>query len=158
MRGDDLLARTFEWLSAGQELVPKDAEGIDVAPVVNHSGRRLLGRHVCRCADHDTRAGDGLIVGDVCGNRSRDAEVREEHVVARQEDVVRFDVAMRDPGRMRVGQRVGKLVEDSDRFTNRQRAGTQAAAERFAVDERHDVERQPVDGARSRRAAECADA
>ena len=147
MRRHELLAGALERRCAGQELVGDHAEGVDVAPVIDGCGGDLLRRHVGGRADHDARAGDGVIVGGVGGDRARNAEVGEEHVAAGQQHVVRLDIAMDDARRVRVRERVRDFAEHADGVRDRHRAGAQPAAERFAVDVRHDVEGQIIDGA-----------
>ena len=100
------------------------------------------------CADHHARPGYRLILADVCRKRVGHAKVREGDVPVRQQDVVRLDVAVNDARRVRVRQRIDHFSEQSRGFRNRQPSlALKPGAQRFAVDERHHVERQAVGGA-----------
>ncbi len=112
--------------------------------MIDRTRHDLLRRHVGGRADHDPGAGHRGAVG-VRGQRARDAEVREEDVAIGDEHVVRLHVAVDDPLRMGVRQRVGQLAEDAHGRPDRQAlVASQPAAQRFAVDERHDVEQRAV--------------
>ena len=64
---------------------------------------------------------------------------------ARQEHVVRLDVAVYDALAMSVGERVGDFGEELHRFVNRQLPlARESAAKVVAIHERHDVVEEPV--------------
>ena len=77
---------------AGQTAVEHAAQGVDVAAAVDVFGiARLFRRHVDRRAGRVARAGQRQIVRDALGQ----AEIGDlHHPLARDENVVRFDVAM----------------------------------------------------------------
>ena len=92
---------------SGGELVEDDAAGIDVAPCIELVRAALLRRHVLG------GAGDDAVLLCRQGALERDTEVADLHdhgrasvvVVARHEDqVLRLDVAMDNPARVRVRQ------------------------------------------------------
>jgi hypothetical protein len=94
--GEYLLRIAREWRLADEHLVRHHAERVDVGAVVGGwIGRRLLRRHVGRCAQRDAGAGQVRRRGGVA-HRFGDTEVRNQGVAARQEDVLRLDVAMDD--------------------------------------------------------------
>ena len=148
MSRHDVLTAAAERGLASQKFVCHDAECVDVAPAIDGRRRDLLWRHVGGRAYHQARTGHRLIPGDVRGDRASHAEVRQEHMPTRQQDVVRLDVAMNDAGGVRVGQHIRHFSKNSNGVGNGQRPlTTKPAAERLAIDERHHVERQAVGGA-----------
>ena len=97
---------------------------------------------------------------------SRDAEIAlatpKSVTVAdagREQNVVRLDVAMDDAAAVRVDERARDVLEDAHRFAHGERAARQSRAQRLALDERHDEERQRRRALAARSApARCADA
>ncbi len=90
-----------------QQLVERHAQRVDVAPMVDDRPlrHRLLGAHVSQRPDHvagHRQAGFGL--------HPRQAEVGDPEVAPGvDQQVGRLDVAVDDPQRMRVIQRLGRL-------------------------------------------------
>jgi len=97
----------------------------------------LLGRHVRRRADGDSRLGQPR----AALHRPRDAEVGDHRPSAfgLQEDVVGLDVAVDDAAQMGVRQRVGDLGEGATHFFDgAKRSKLQVRRQRAASHERHD--------------------
>ena len=85
--------RAGEWGFAMQQLVQDHAEGVDVGARVDRLSLHLLGRHVCRRADHASGGRKAVLVVD----QLRDAEVEDLGLAAvRDQDVVRLQVAVDD--------------------------------------------------------------
>ncbi len=118
---DDTMAHhrqvlALERLVAGQHLVEHHAQREEVGPVVHLLALDLLRRHVVGRAEELT------LLGEVRAVEPGDAEVRDLHPVVRgDEDVRRLDVAVDDPVRMRVVQRVPHLGDGVDHELHRQR-------------------------------------
>jgi hypothetical protein len=123
-------------------------------------GGRLLGRHVRRGAEGDAHRGDvsrvpraPIALGAVAaaggrGDRLRHPEVGDHREAAGEHHVVRLDVAVHDPLRVRVGERRRHLAQDPHGHRHRQLAAAgEPRPQRLPLDERHRVERQPVGGA-----------
>jgi len=123
VRREDLLGRhPGEGRASGQHLVGHDAEGVDVRPLVDVLlRRRLLRRHVGRRAERHAHGGHVLATGRLA-ERLGHAEVHHQRVAARQHHVVGLDIAVHDPARVGVRQRVGHLTQDANRVGNRQLA------------------------------------
>jgi hypothetical protein len=98
---------------AGEHLVEHAAERVDVGGRPDLVPRRLLGGHVHRRPDRHARLRE-LLTGGIVG-RARDAEVGDERVLAREEDVLRLDVAVDDPLLVRVVERAADLEGDAER-------------------------------------------
>ena len=77
-------------------------------------GRALLGAHVGKRADGEARVGEAAAARAAHG--ARDAEVADERVPFREEDVLGLDVAVDDVVRMRVREGVGDLAREADRL------------------------------------------
>ena len=73
----------------------------------------------------------------VAADKTRDAEIADQRVVAAQQDVLRLDIAMNDAAAVRVIQRIGDLARDAQRLDERQPAAVQPLAQRLPFDERH---------------------
>ena len=143
--------RSGEQRLAGEQLVRHRAERVDVGAVIDvRVAGGLLGRHVRRRADRraDLRERRGSGVGARRADRLRDAEVGDDRRAAREQHVVRLDVAVHDAALVRVRQRLRDVVQDADDFGDRERSAREPRAQRFAFDERHRVEGQPVRVAR----------
>ena len=98
----------------------------------------LLRTHVRRRADDDSCAGERATVH--LRQRARDAEVGDAGLVAREQDVVRLDVAMHDAECMCVGERVAHRARDVERVVDRQLPfAQQPGAQRLAAHKRHHV-------------------
>ena len=115
-------ARPAKGGCAGEHLVRRDAERVDVGAMVDVGiGGGLLGRHVERRAER--RAGVGERVPSRSppraprrAERLGDAEVGDRGRAAGEQDVVRLDVAMHDAALVRVGERARDVLEDRDRL------------------------------------------
>ena len=96
--------------SAGEHLVQDAGQAVDIAPPIQGERcRRLLGTHVIDGADRDSRLGELLCVGALY--RAGNAEVGEQCVPVRQEDVAGLHVAVNEAERVRVGESVGLIAE-----------------------------------------------
>ena len=109
--------------------------------------RRLLRRHVRGRADARAhlrqRAAGRLGLGR--GQGLGDAEVGHDRRVARQQDVLGFDVAVDHTLCVRVGQGPRHVPDDGDRLGDGDGAlAREPLAERASLHERHRVVRQPV--------------
>jgi hypothetical protein len=126
---------------AAQHLEQARPERVEVAALVDLRAGRLLRRHVGGRADDRVLARDPLGVGD-----ERHAEVAQQRlVVVAEPDVARLDVAVHDPARVRVGQRVGGVARDPQRLPQRKRAvGAEALGHRAAGDVLADEVRGPL--------------
>ena len=108
-----------------------------------HAGRHLVtGSGACEtCA-----ASTSWVVPAVNGGRPAiNSEVHDERVPAREQHVVRLDVAMRDAVRVGVGERVHDLHEDLHRVVDRQLAvPVEPVAQRLAFHVRHHIVEEPA--------------
>ena len=146
---DDLLrVRAHVRRAARQHLVQHRAERVNIGPGRDFLlGGRLLGTHVVRCAQGQTRFRHASASGGAHGKR--DAEIRYHRTPIVQQDVLRLDVPMDDPVPVRVVERVGHLHRDAHRLVHAHlRFSIQLAAQRLALDVGHDVEQEAVRGAR----------
>ena len=100
---------------------------------------RLLGRHVLRCAEQRRFLRlDGLRAAQL-----RDPEIEDLGHLDRvagdlgldQEDVLRLEVAVDDAGPVRGAERRADAADDREDLVERQRAGREPLAERFALQE-----------------------
>ncbi len=102
---------------AGQELVEEHAQGVDVRACVHGIARDLLRRDVVRCAADEPRLGDRAARPAPALQELGDPEVQHGHpvwvaVLGLDEDVVRLEIAVDDPHRVRLRERVAHLGED----------------------------------------------
>ena len=124
--GDEVLAG--ERNLARQQLVEHRAERVDIAAVVHRTAARLLGRDVVARPQHRPGLGQASVDFD----RAGDPEVRHlRPAVLGQEHVLRLDVAMDEPVRVREREPVRNLQCELDRSALRQR--------RLALDQRLQV-------------------
>ena len=140
--GDDLLGGVAgERAPAGEQLVPDDAHGVQVRPVIGLPVRHgLLRRHVARRAQREPGRRDELRARRLV-QRLGHAEVHQQRVPAREHDVVWLDVAVDHPLAVGVGQRVEHVAQDPDGVLQGQLAlAREPVPERLALDVRHDVE------------------
>ena len=118
----------------GRHLIEHDTKRIQVAARVCIEALCLLGRNIVHRSNGLTTA---LLV-DVfqCGN----AEIRHlDHVVVRDHDVLRLDVAVDDAVRVRVLERFCNLRGIAQRLLRAEHAALrEALLERHALDELHD--------------------
>ena len=144
-RDHRLRRRRRERYLPGEHLVQHGAETVDVAPRVDVllSGR-LLGAHVGRGPHRCARSRETLFAR--VGERPRDAEVGDERMAARQEDVLRLDVAVDHTVPVRVLEGFRRLLRDADGHVHRELLlAVEPVAQRFPLDERH-REPEPVGG------------
>src|SRR5688572_13441224 len=140
-----LWIESAEWSSSSEQLVPDDAESIDVGPRIDHRvGCGLLGRHVGRCAERHAERGESRPASrSFIGCAAQcfgDTEIGDECVTAGNENVLRLYVAMNDSLRMRVAESIGDLAQDPRRFLHRQlTSARETVTQVLAVDERHRV-------------------
>jgi hypothetical protein len=114
--GNEVLA--LERNVARQQLEEHDAERVDVGGGVHRPAARLLGRDVVARPEHGPGLRHALDV-----ERSRDAEVGHLRLaVAVQQHVLRLDVAVNEPGRVREGESATDLRRHLERLPNGQRA------------------------------------
>ena len=136
--GDDRLCRaTGERRLAGEHLVEDAAQGIDVAPAIElRLGARLLRAHVHRGAERDAGLGQPLAAGRV--ERPGDTEVRDDTMIAREQDVLRLDVTVDDALPVGIAQGIGDLERDPDGVSQRElRLAGESLPKRLARDVRH---------------------
>jgi hypothetical protein len=116
-----------------EQLVRDDAECVDVGVWTERAAGHLLGRHVRRCPDRR------VALGERRGQRgvgARDAEVRDlDAAVAAEEDVLGFEVPMRDPVRLGVGEAGEDPLEHGEHL--RQSEMADEPAQRAAADVLH---------------------
>jgi hypothetical protein len=137
--------RALERPRPGRHLEQDRSERELVAPEVGRLARGLLGRHVADRAEHHARPGDrsrhrGLLRGlrVVQLGQLGEAEVEDLDVaVLRDHDVVGLEVAVLDPCRVRLGERVGHLHGDLERLARRELPAGQQVAQRAALDQLH---------------------
>ena len=139
---------TGERRFASQHLIRDDAERIEIAAGVEIAiPGGLLGRHVGRRADRDTRGSQTRCLTAVARGPGN-AEVGDQcpAVDAVQQDIVGLDVAVNDPARMRERQRIGHLEQPAAYVIDRQwTALLQLRGEIVAVDARHHEEHEIPD-------------
>jgi hypothetical protein len=139
VRGQHLVRREpRERRAAGNHFVRHRAERVDVGAVVDiRITRGLLRGHIRGRPERHADGGESTF-GFGLADRLRDAEIGDDGVMAREQHVVGLDVAMDHAARVRVGQRVGDVLEDPDRVAHRKLAfARQAGPERLALHERH---------------------
>jgi hypothetical protein len=147
--GDDRLrGRAEERRVARQHLVGDRPERVHVAARADLAlAHRLLGAHVVGSAER--HAGLGHPGATRLAGSQGDAEIRHQRLPVVQQDVLGLDVAMDDAVAVGIVERAGHLARDGEGLADGQLllAG-EPVAQRFAFDERHDVEEEPVDLAR----------
>ena len=149
-----------EGLLAGRELVEDRAERELVAAVVDRAAARLLRRHVTHRPEHGAggrlrrrRVGPGgragveplLPLARAVGDELGEAEVEQLHeAVGRDHDVLGLEVAVHDPGGVRLREPVRHLGADVEDAAGCERVALgHQLAQRLAVDELHHDVGQP---------------
>ena len=123
---------------AHQPEVGGEPEGVEVAASVELLTRSLLGAHELRRAHHFAHARHRRIRR--AGDPARHPEVHQQRSARRalQHDVVGLDVAVHHAASVRVGERVGDVLQQAHAFARRQRAGARdTLREALALDEAH---------------------
>ena len=133
---------------AAEQLVQDDAERPDVAADLRGArGAHLLGRHVERRADDRRRVGERHLPDRARAKDLGDAEIedlqqRRSVQAARDEEILRLEIAMHDPGGMRLDERLARLEDVLDGVGDGQRALLLAQLrEVHALEELEDHER-----------------
>lgn len=135
--------RPREWRAARDHLVENDAEREDVRAGVRRVAADLFGRHVADRSEDRTgggEVGDGRRGGPPGQGRrrSRQAEVDDLDVTVRgHPEVLRLEVPVRDPLRMRGRQSRGDLDAVLQRLARGQRAGAELVAQRPSLEPLH---------------------
>ena len=137
----------LERTPAGEHLEQHRAQREDVGAVIDPGAAHLLGRHVADRAEnharlgptgHRRRVGAGALGGQ--------PEVEDlDAAVARDEEVVRLQIAMHDLLVVRGGQADGDLDADLDRLARRGRSSLEPLPQRLALEQlRHGIGRSLV--------------
>jgi hypothetical protein len=129
------------WLT-GQHLEQHAGQRILIAATIDFLvAARLLGAHVSRRADRETRQRARL--GRSFFDRARDAEVGHQRLAFLQQDVLRLDIAMQDVAPVGVIERRRHGPGDRHRLVDVEALDVaQPFAQRGACDIRHDVVEQ----------------
>ena len=133
----------------GEQLVKHHPQRINVGPVVHLVGRLHLFRgHVMRCADPGPGAGERVRFarrGTRTLKQLRDAEIGNFHAaLGIQQQVLRLDIPMQHPLRMRGLQRLTNRRNQRQRLLRREAPGSQRLAEVGPVHELHEQEAEPT--------------
>ena len=139
-RHDERARRALVRSVARHEVVEGRAERVDVRARVDVlQAADLLGRDVLGRSDGLSRLRQALVLVHALG----DAEVHELQLgPAGEHEVVRLDVAVDDPERVRDGERAHRLAHDLDRVALAEPPALQKRAEGLAV---HVLHREVVD-------------
>ena len=127
---------------AGQAFVQHACQCVDVGAVGHLAVGKPFGRHVFPGAHRGAELGEFLV-----GGGAGDAEVDQVgEIIAGDQDVGRFDVAVHDPGGVRGVESRGDLGDDGHRARRGQRAKpVEHAVQVGALDEVHLHEHLPID-------------
>ena len=135
------------WLPS-KHFVEYAGEAVHVRPSIDPVALEdLLGTHVRRGADGQSRIGK-LLAGKRVSGRfrqgARQTEVRDQRVIAREQDVARLDVAVQNALCVCLVQRVGHLEGEPDRYIDRElNLSPEAVAKALALDVGHGVPELP---------------
>ncbi len=141
---DRLRIRSRERRLTGEHLIEHGADRMDVGACVDVPlTARLLGAHVRRCAERHARPRE---CRDFPVAAAGDAEIRDEGApVARQEEILRLDVAVHHAVLVRVRETAGCFNCNPQGFVDwKLRLATSTVAQALAVDIRHGVPEPPV--------------
>ena len=144
LRNDRLRSRARERRIASEHLVGYRAERVDVGSRSDVAlAHRLLGAHVLRSAERETRLCHALAASLFHGER--DSKIGHECMTVLKENVLRLDVAVHDAAAVRIIERVGGFA----RYSNGIRYGKllvtiQSTAERLTFHVRHDIVQQAI--------------
>jgi hypothetical protein len=131
--------RSVERQLPGDHLEEHHAEGIEIGGGGELGPLDLLGGHIG--GRPDERAGLGQLVVAARLVDARQAEVGDHGAAAVEDDVVRLEVAVQDPGGVRRAQAGEQLQRDRARLVDRERTGArEAGRQRLAAEELHGVE------------------
>src|SRR5262249_12236928 len=137
MAATDLEDQTTErvdlavWREPGQRFVETNAHRPEITTVIEVLGAaRLLGRHVERRAEHRSRSRERDVLAtfgaERIGANLRNSEIEDLDddavgLAVREEHVRGLDVAMDDPGLVRLLKTRERLRDDSERCVRRER-------------------------------------
>ena len=84
--------------------------------------RRLFGRHIRRRADRRARLRQRGVTRLRArnGDRLRDSEIGDDRCIAREQNILGFDIPMHDAAFVRVGKRARDVTKDTHRLVDRQ--------------------------------------
>ena len=144
--------RPFERPMACHHLVDDCAEREDIASIIHVTTGELFRRHVRIGADHSACHRQWRPFGRLGRQRrncrfgldSRQTKVEQLRAVAGQHDVARLQVAMHEPPRVRVRQRVSQLRGVAEHVPNRQWPVEQTLGERLPLEILHHEKRGRV--------------
>jgi len=139
------------WPHAVQRLVKRDTEAELVGSRVERLAAELLGCHVGRRAQEGAGLGDGVVAPHSGGSQSgvrlagrlliaepRQAEVHDPHrPVAADHDVLRFEIAVHDSGRVCRREPAARVKEHFEDVSPASVRRSQPTVERLALDELH---------------------
>jgi hypothetical protein len=135
----------LERIAAGEEAVADDRQRVLIGAVVERPlADRLLGAHAVRRPDERPRPGERRRRAVA---HAGDAEVGEHRPPLRplEQDVLRLDVAVDDPGPVGGAERRGRFAEDATRLGDGELLSPiERRGETPAVDQRHGEERRPL--------------
>ncbi len=138
---DRVLGRPAARDVADEHFVYDDRQAVHVGALVQIGQTRgLLRTHVAGRPDGEARPSQVRAAGGA--DRLGDTEVRDDRMSLREQDVLRFDVAVQHTHAMRVRQRIRHRLGDRQGLLLRERAAgwpLELLAQRAAVDVRHDV-------------------
>jgi len=138
---DDGFDITVVRRAADEKLEEDAAEGVDVRAGVDARGREaLLGRHVARRSEHAVRLREARRFVDLGEPEVEhlEAEAAGEGAVGEDEDVVGFEVAVKDAGGVGGVERGGELARELDGVVREEGAAVgEMLRERHAVEEVH---------------------
>src|SRR5437870_5459997 len=125
----------------GEHLKDNDAEAEDIAPAIQRNATGLLRRHISGCTENHARRrrysleSFGPAARDRISARLCQAKIHDLYAaVAAEHDVVRFEIAMDDPGLVRCTEGRRYLYRDLHAVSNREPSTSEAGPKRSAID------------------------